>query len=695
MQERSKKKTMESTQTQLLYGGDYNPEQWLEDPGILREDLRMMKKAHVNTVSVGIFSWAKLEPREGVYELDWLEEIINRLWENGIFVILATPSGARPHWMADRYPEILRVNAQRQRELFGTRHNHCLTSPIYREKVRRINTLLAKRFDAHPAVRLWHISNEYGGECHCPLCQQAFRDWLKDRYQTIEEVNRRWNTMFWSHTYESFDQIESPSVIGESSIQGLTLDWRRFVSHQTTDFCRAEIAALREAGAKKPATTNMMYYYEGINYHELARTLDVASWDNYPTWHKGPESETAMDTGMMHDVIRSLKRQPFLLMESCPGATNWQSVSKLKKPGMLEAASWQAVAHGADSVLYFQIRKSRGGFEKFHGAMIDHYGGEDDRTYQECVQVGSGLEKLSYLAGAATDSPVAVIYDWENLWALEGSQGPRNEGMHYREAVKKSYGAFRRMGLNVDVIDMTQSLTDYRIVAAPVLYLFRDGFAEKAKAYVESGGILILTYWSGVVDENDLCVLGGTPGGLMEVLGLRSTEIDGLYDWERNRLVPAGGAEGESSYECRNLCQLVKTTTARALYVYGEDFYAGTPALTVNRYGAGQAYYVCADMEESFYNDFYCRLISEAKIPALFSKPLPDGIEVTTRQKGQETFVFLQNFNRFPVSVEELMPELEKMELLYDQDGEASSKWSPVRKPYSTLILKKNQIMEG
>ena len=682
---------METRQTQLLYGGDYNPEQWLEYPQILQEDIRLMKKAHVNTVSVGIFSWAKLEPREGVYELDWLEEIIERLWENKISVILATPSGARPHWMADRYPEILRVNAQRQKELFGARHNHCFTSPVYRKKVRAINMLLAKRFDAHPAVRLWHISNEYGGECHCPLCQQAFREWLKERYRSIDEVNRRWNTMFWSHTYESFDQIESPSAIGEHSIQGLTLDWRRFVSYQTTDFCRAEIAALREAGAKKPATTNMMYYFEGINYHEMAQVLDVASWDNYPVWHKRPEAETASDTGMMHDIIRSLKKKPFLLMESCPGATNWQSVSKLKKPGMLQAASWQAVAHGADSVLYFQIRKSRGGFEKFHGAMIDHYGGEDDRTYQECVQVGEALEKLPDLAGAETDSPAAVIYDWENLWALEGSQGPRNQGMHYREAVRKSYEAFRRQGLNVDVIDSTQPLEDYRIVAAPVLYLFRDGFAKKAGAYVEKGGLLVLTYWSGVVDENDLCILGGTPGGLMEVMGLRSTEIDGLYDWEKNVLKPVSETAGSRTYECGNLCQLVKTTTAEARYVYGEDFYAGTPALTVNRYGAGQAYYICADAEQAFYDDLYCRLVKETGILKPFAEPLPEGIEVTTRRKGQETFVFLQNFNRVPVSVESLRPELETMEFLYDQDGGRSGQWDSIRTPFSTLIMKKNR----
>ena len=216
----------------LCYGGDYNPDQWLEYPEILEEDIRLMKKAHVNTVSLGIFAWAKLEPEEGVYDFDWMEEIINRLYENGIYVFLATPSGARPHWLADRYPEVLRVNEMRQKNIFGQRHNHCYTSPIYRQKVRQINMKLAERFGDHPGVLMWHISNEYGGKCHCPLCQSAFRGWLKKKYNNdIKEVNRKWNTAFWSHDYQNFDQIESPTPLGETSIHGLVLDWKQKSRH--------------------------------------------------------------------------------------------------------------------------------------------------------------------------------------------------------------------------------------------------------------------------------------------------------------------------------------------------------------------------------------------------------------------------------------------------------------------------------
>ena len=242
----------------------------------------MMVESGCNVVSLGMFSWAALEPEEGVFQFEWLENVINRLYERGISVILATPSAARPKWLADKYPEVLRVDGERRRALYGGRHNHCYTSPLYREKTALINRKLAERFGQHPAVILWHISNEYSGECHCPLCQKAFQNWLKERYQTIEELNRRWCTMFWSHTYQSFEQIESPSAIGEKELHALNLDWRRFVTHQTADFIHHEISALRQGGSSLPTTVNLMYFHEGLNYFELAKEVDVVPWDSFP-----------------------------------------------------------------------------------------------------------------------------------------------------------------------------------------------------------------------------------------------------------------------------------------------------------------------------------------------------------------------------------------------------------------------------
>lgn len=663
---------------QILYGGDYNPDQWLDKPEILEQDIQYMKEAGINTVSMGIFSWSVLEPREGEYHLEWLEERINILYENGIYTILATPSGARPKWMADRYPEVLRVDEKRVRALFGARHNHCYTSPVYREKVKKINTQLAKRFASHPAVRLWHISNEYEGECHCPLCQKAFREWLAKRYGTIEVLNKSWWTAFWSHTYNSFQEIESPSSIGESVCHGLNLAWKRFVTERTADFLEMEIKTLRDAGAKQPVTTNLMYDFLPLNYDRISRSIDIVSWDSYPLWHKKEDIDTALDNAMQHDYMRSLKKKPFLLMESCPSATNWAKVSKLKRPGILTATGIQALAHGSESVLYFQIRQSRGGYEKFHGAVIDHSGRNDARVFQECSAFGESLKKLGEITGSDVKSEVAILYDIENRWALEDACGPRNENLYYHESVFKSYRALRNKGLNVDVIHETASLEGYRLVIAPMLYMFHDGFDEKIRVFVENGGSFVLTYWSGIVDKDDNCFLGGTPHGVMDVFGMRRTETDALYEGEYNIFCPVEGGFLTKEYECRNLCDLITLEGGKALMTYGSEFYRDTPAVVENSFGKGMAYYVGADVEQGFYDDFYDYLIRKIGITSAIKGTIPWGIEVSSRSGKDTDYVFVLNFKGDSVDIREM--ELEG-EILYGRDMN-------VLLPYGSLVLK-------
>ena len=671
---------MDFKTNKLLHGGDYNPEQWLNRPDILEKDLDMLEESGCNVVSLGIFSWSTLEPEEGVFHFDWLEDIINKLYERGISVILATPSASRPKWLADKYPEVLRVDAERKRALYGFRHNHCYTSPVYREKTAIINRKLAERFGNHPAVILWHISNEFGGECHCPLCQEAFRNWLKEKYKTIENLNDRWSTTFWSHTYNSFEQIESPSPIGETQLHALNLDWKRFVTHQTADFIHHEIQAVRDGGSELPTTANLMYYFDGLNYFELAKEIDVVSWDTYPTWHKQDVIETAYENGMCHDLMRSLKKKPFFQMESCPTSTNWQSVSKLKKPGVLFSQSMQAIAHGGEGSLYFQIRQSRGASEKFHGAIIDHYGGNDTRVFREVSQVGKTLKDISVLAGSEVKSQAAILYDWDSQWAMEDSQGPRNKGFHYREVQLKYYRGFRKLGLNVDLVDMTCDLSGYKIFAAPMCYMFRNGFEEKVRKFVEDGGIFIATYWSGIVDDTDRCYLGGVPYGLMDVLGIRSTEIDGLYDWEENSLVPVEGnlLGMEKTYSCKYLCDLVELRGAKALMTYGSDFYKGYPALTVNSYGKGQAWYVAADAEKEFQEDLIRKIAEQSGISCGVDGEIPKDLEVTSRETEKECFYIYQNWGDEEVSLP--LPK-GKVEAVY---GEFEKKLSP----YGLVIVK-------
>ena len=637
----------------LLHGGDYNPEQWLDRPDILAQDIELMKKARVNTVTLGVFSWSTLEPQEGVYTLDWLADIIHNLYANGIRTILATPSAARPAWLAHKYPEVRRVRADRVRELYNRRQNYCYTSPLYRDKVRRIDQKLAQRFGSDPAVILWHISNEMGGDCHCELCQAEFRRWLQARYGSLQALNKAWNARFWSHDYTAWEQIESPAPQGENAVQALALDWKRFVSDRHIDFLKFERDTVKEVAPDAKFTVNMMYRFDGIDYFKMAKEIDVASWDNYPTWHKPTETveETALDTAMMHDLFYSMKGKPFLLMESSPSFTNWQPISKQKKPGIAELAALQTVAHGADSVLYFQWRASRGAEEKFHGAVVGHDGRQDARAFTETVQVGEKLESLSEITAVQREKQALIIHDWQNKWALEGSCGPRNAGLGYWDELKRHYNALARAGIAVEFGDETADLTGYRLVVVPMLYLLTDDFAKKLCDFAQNGGTVVVTYWTGVVDESDLCRLGDTPYGLTELLGLRRTEIDGMYDGETRRCTPVPGCalpEAQASI----LCEVAvpnDTDPAEPLSVYAEDYFAQHPAAAVHKYGAGRAYYLASRFDEDFYRAFYRDAAKELGLMPAWQQPLPAGVLAVKRG----SYVFVQNCTEQPVTVGE------------------------------------------
>ncbi|MFM9331605.1 beta-galactosidase [Paenibacillus mesotrionivorans] len=638
----------------LLHGADYNPEQWLDEPEVLQEDIRLMCQASCNVMAVGIFAWAALEREEGVFTFGWLDETLDRLAAGGLKVWLATPSGARPPWLAAHYPEVMRVGPDRVRRLFGIRHNHCYTSPVYRQKVTEINGRLAERYARHPAVLGWHVSNEYGGECHCTLCQDEFRLWLQNRYGSLDALNKAWWTAFWSRTYTDWHQIESPAPHGEHILHGMNLDWRRFVTDRTVDFCLHEMAPLRRANPELPVTTNMMGLYDGLDYRRFVPHLDVLSWDSYPAWHeKMDDSEAALAVSFQHDLFRSMKGRPFVLMESTPSTTNWQPASKLKRPGLHRLSSLQAVAHGADAVQYFQWRKSRGASEKFHGAVVDHAGREDTRVFREVAELGAALKRLAAVTGSGTEAKAAILFDWDNKWAVENAQGPRNGGLHYEETLYAHYRPFWQHGVAVDVAGAGSDFSAYRLVVAPMIYLCREETAAKLERFVESGGILVVTYWSGIVGESDLCHTGGFPGPLRRLLGIWAEEIDGLQDGETNRisLLDGNGLGLSGEYACSELCERIHPEGAETLAVYKEDFYAGMPALTVNLRGQGKAYYLAARMEAAFHEAFYASLINNAGLRRATGTRLPDGVTAQIRVNGPEEYVFLLNFNKEQLQV--------------------------------------------
>ncbi|MDA3961375.1 MAG: beta-galactosidase [Planctomycetota bacterium] len=634
----------------LLHGGDYNPDQWLHDEAVLHEDIRLMKLAGVSSVSLGIFAWAHIEPEEGRFTFDWLDAVIERLHTAGIRIFLATPSGAKPNWLALKHDQVRRVDQQGQREPQRSRHNHCYTSPIYREKTAIINATLAERYGQHPAVALWHLSNEYGGECHCDLCWNAFRDWLRERYNNdIEQLNQAWWARFWSHTFASFDQITAL----DGSVHGLTLDWKRFVTHQTTDFIRHEIASVR-SHSQIPVFTNLMGFFPPLDYRVLAKELDWVSHDDYPSWHvTGNDVDVACHSSMVFDLMRGLKHgKPWLLMESTPCQTNWQPVSIPKRPGVHHAHAMLAVAHGSDSVCYFQWRKSRGSAEKFHGAVVDHVGHENTRVFREVAALGQELGELGAIAGSAVPAQAAVIYDWDNHWAIDIAQGPRNRDKNVIATLQDHYRPLWRAGIPCDVIGSTDAFDGYRLLIAPMLYMLQPGVAKRLEAFVEAGGTLLVTYLSGIANETDLVFSNGWPGPLRELLGIWVEEQDVLADHMEQTLVFNADNPLKLTGECPavHYADVVHLEGASAAATYGSEYYAGRPALTRKESGAGEAWYCATRLDHSGVDSLVSALATRAGLkPALES--LPDGVHVTIRQDDTREWLFVFNFSGHPRGV--------------------------------------------
>lgn len=554
----------------LLHGGDYNPDQWLDYPEVLEEDIELMKKAGVNTVSLGIFAWATLEPEEGVYNMDWLGQIIERLYENGIYTILATPSGAMPNWLTEKYPEVMQMQSNGVRNLPGKRHNFCYTSEVMREKTKAINTQLAQRFGKHPGVILWHISNELGGNfgdgsCYCPKCQSAFRKWLKDKYKTLDVLNAAWWTKFWSHTYTSWEQISGPSPQGENLLHGLNLDWKRFTTYQMKDFYKEEVKCAKAFSDNLPVTTNMMSFFKPLDYTKFAKDVDIISWDAYPEWHsEKDEINIAVWAAANHNIMRSLKKAPFLMMESTPSITNWKVNNIQKRPGMNQLSAMQAISLGSQSVQYFQWRKSRGSFEKFHGAVVGHTDHGHTRVFNEVASIGKCLNKISNEIYDTCNKPeVAIIFDWENWWAVDDAAGPKQE-MDYIQTILDHYKPFWEMGIDVDMISMNGDLSGYKLVIAPMNYMYLPGYPDKVKTFVENGGTYVTTYYSGLVDDTDLCFIEQHP--LLEVLGLSCEEIDSPNEFYPNQITYKNKA-----YDTKDLCEVLNLHGAISLATYEKD----------------------------------------------------------------------------------------------------------------------------
>lgn len=619
----------------ILFGGDYNPEQWSKE--IMSEDIRLFNLANVDIVTLNVFNWAMLQPDEITYDFSTLDYEIEFLSQNNKKICLATSTGAHPAWLARKYNDILRVDFNGNKRKFGGRHNSCPSSPAYKKYSVLLASKIAERYKNYDNIVAWHISNEYGGVCYCENCEKNFRIWLKQKYKTLQNLNKAWNTNFWSHTFYDWDEIVAPNLLTEfidynrTMFQSISLDYARFNSDNILSCYIDEYNTIKKITPNIPITTNLMGFYKDLDYQKWSKYMDFISWDSYPEIDDPIEKNA-----MAHDFMRSLKHKPFWLMEQTPSVTNWHPYNSLKRPKVMRLLSYQAIAHGADTVMYFQMRRSIGECEKFHGALIDHVGTENTRVFKECAELGNELNILgNKLLNSQIKSDVAIVYDWDNFRAIEYSAGPSCK-LKYIDEIFNYYKGLNDNNIAVDIISTDDSLDKYKIIIAPVLYMIKHNYDIKLKEFVTNGGIFITTFFSGIVDENDLVTTGGYPGKLRDLLGIWVEEIDALKENDENEFI-----FDNRKYPSKLLCDIMHTENAQPIAFYQKDFYRQTPVIAKNCYGKGEVFYIGTRSNSEFYYRFLRDICNKKQIKPPID--VPKQSEVTKRIKNDEEFIFILN----------------------------------------------------
>ncbi len=628
----------------IYHGGDYNPDQW--DDATIDEDMRLFKQAGINLVTLPVFAWAKLEPEEGVYDFEWLDKLMDKFAENDIGVCMATPTTAQPAWLSRKYPEIMPVDKQGRKRTHGMRVFFCVNSEKYRERAAAIAEQMAKRYAKHPALKMWHIANEYGTYCYCPNCEKKFRNWLKGKYGTIENLNEKWHTSFWGKQVYDFEDIRTPSELNDDNKFNpiLNLEYTRFMTESTISCFENEAMVIREYCPDMTIQTNISGHIEKLNQFEMVKHMDIAAWDNYPA----PNHDKSFAAFRL-DLMRGLKDgESFMMQEQSPNQQNWQQYAKLKRPGELRMLSYQAMAHGSDTCLYFQLRQSIAGEEMYHGAVISHAGSPECRTFKEVSQIGAELKKIGdVFLGGRTHSDAAMIFDWDNWWSLEfaSKRCLPIDNFNYLKKMERYHKVLFEENIPMDVISVDTDFSKYKVIIAPYIFMLKEGLADKLNKFVEEGGTLITSIMAGNVDEYHRAIFGAYPGPLRKSAGIWVEETDALYKEEKIDMVMKNDfLGGDKAYTCMTACDIIHTEGAEVLAEYGSEFYAGTPCLTVNKYGKGKCYYIATEPDNAFLQDFLLKVLADNSISAPYDGS--DNMEITVRENDRYRTVFALNRSR-------------------------------------------------
>jgi beta-galactosidase len=630
----------------IYFGGDYTPEHFPKE--VMQDDMRLMKKAGVNIATINVFTWAQLQPNEENWNFEWLDEIMDTLAANGVYADLGTATASTPAWMAKKYPEILPIDENGVRFNHGSRQCFNPNSPKYKELSLRLVRKIAERYKDHPALCMWHVNNELSHQVNYDFSEitiHKFRNWCKEKFGTCENLNQKWGLHFWGNNVYEWDELMPPMKTAHQVSTSLLLDWKRFTNECYMEVARDEIAILREVTPDIPITTNFLYEFKTLDYFEWADMIDFISVSSFPdpktTNHPG-------EAALSHDIMRGLKDQPFVLLEQAPSQVNWRLANVNKKPGVMRLWSHQGMARGSDSFLFFQWRASVHGSEKFHSAMVPHVG-ENSRVFKEMTQFGNELPNLNEVVGSNVQADVAIVLDYNNWWTVEFTPGP-TALLDYLQNLQAYHYPLFEQNITTDIIPYDRDLSKYKVVVAPLLYMIKPGFKESVEKFVSEGGTFITTFFSGVVNENDEVFQGGYPGPLSELLGVKVEEFEAMKPYINNSLVVNGELPNISGeFESKLWCDILQLDSARSLAEYGSDFFKGSPALTVNQFGKGKAYYVATLPDNEFLKQFLNQVCADQGVKPVMDAP--ENVEAVVRISKDNEYLFLMNHNYEAVEV--------------------------------------------